>query len=240
MRSVIVTGAAGGIGREMLRVLAEDELELVCVDVDQQRLETMIDEARDLPGRRVAHCSTLDDVEACRRAIASAGGIVSGLVHLAGVFETDPDTIDDMSVYDRAIQHNLTNGYMIGCAIAESIPDGVTGSLVFVSSLAFRRGSPDHIPYAAAKGGLVGLTRAMARRFAPRIRVNAVAPGIIDTSMPAQLIAMRGLDRITADIPLKRLGGPEEVASVIGFLMGEGASYMTGQCLNVDGGMIGS
>lgn len=238
MRSVIVTGAAGGIGRETLAVLAEDGLELVCVDIDQQRLDAMIQEVRDLPGVRVAHCSGLDDVEACRAAIASAKGAVCGLVHLAGVFETDPDAIDDMSIYDRAIQHNLTNGYMIGNAVAEAIPDGVTGSMVFVSSLAFRRGSPDHVPYAAAKGGLVGLTRAMARRFAPRIRVNALAPGIIDTSMPAQLIAERGLERIKADIPLKRLGGPEEVASVIGFLMGQGASYMTGQCLNVDGGMI--
>jgi len=240
VRSVIVTGAAGGIGREMLRVMAEDGLELVCVDVDPQRLDGLIDEFRDLPGHRVAHCSGLEDVAACRAAVASARGAVCGLVHLAGVFETDPDAIDDMAVYDRAIQHNLTNGYMIGNAVAESVPDDIIGSMVFVSSLAFRRGSPDHVPYAAAKGGLVGLTRAMARRLAPRIRVNAVAPGIIDTSMPAQLIAMRGLDRVTADIAMKRLGGPEEVASVIGFLMGEGASYMTGQCLNVDGGMIAS
>lgn len=240
MRSMIVTGAAGGIGRETLQVLAEDGLELVCVDVDQQRLDTMVREFHDLPGIRTAQCSTLDDVEACRSVVAGARGPVCGLVHLAGVFETDPDAIDDMSVYERAIQHNLTNGYMIGNAVAESVPDGMTGSMVFVSSLAFRRGAPDHVPYAAAKGGLVGLTRAMARRFAPRIRVNAIAPGIIDTSMPAQLIAMRGLDRMTADIPLKRLGGPEEVASVIEFLMGSAASYMTGQCLNVDGGMIGS
>ena len=186
--------------------------------------------------------SRLEDADQCRKVVAQASGRISGLVHLAGVFEPDPHSIDDMGVYERAIANNLTNGYLIGNAVASAIVENSTsegaGAMVFTSSLAFLRGSWEHVPYAAAKGGLVGMTRAMARRFAPAIRVNAIAPGSINTAMPAKLVAERGLDRVTAEIPLKRMGEASEVASVIAFLMGNGSSYITGQCIHVDGGII--
>ena len=95
------------------------------------------------------------------------------------------------------------------------------------------------MPYASAKGGLVGLTRALSRRYAPNILVNALAPGIIDTAMPAKIIAERG-DRVVSEIPLRRIGRPEEVAGVIHFLLSDDLSYVTGQLINVDGGIINS
>ena len=89
--------------------------------------------------------------------------------------------------------------------------------------------------YSAAKGGLVGLTRALARRFRTRATVNALAPGIILTRMPQRLIERRG-EALLQEIPLGRFGEPREVATVIHFLLSEDASYITGQCINVDGG----
>jgi NAD(P)-dependent dehydrogenase (short-subunit alcohol dehydrogenase family) len=172
--------------------------------------------------------------------VQAAGGRVAGLVHLAGVFEPDPDGARDPGVWERAMAHNLTNAYTLANACVEALDESVVGRFVFLSSLAYRRGSWQHVPYAVAKAGLVGLVRALARRLAPAVRVNGLAPGLIDTPMPARLIAERGLDNVVAEIPLKRLGHPREVAGVIAFLMSDDASYITGQIINVDGGIVNS
>ncbi|MEZ5871190.1 MAG: SDR family oxidoreductase [Nitratireductor sp.] len=248
---MIITGAAGGIGRETVRAMSAEGCEIICADISGSALDVLCSDLAGLPGKRVPVVSQLRDAAQCRSVVAAASGRVSGLVHLAGVFEPDPQSIDDMGVYDRAMAHNLTNGYLMGNAVAEAIlgatgrkgdtSDGESegyGAMVFTSSLAFLRGSWEHVPYAAAKGGLVGMTRAMSRRFAPHIRVNAIAPGSINTTMPAKLVAERGIERVTAEIPLRRMGEASEVASVIAFLMGAGASYVTGQCIHVDGGII--
>ncbi len=108
--------------------------------------------------------------------------------------------------------------------------------IVFASSVAFRRGSPDYAAYGAAKGGIVGLTRSLSRKFAPDILVNAVAPGVIETRMAATTIAERG-DRYLQDIPLRRFGLASDVASVIRFLCSRDSSYITGQTITIDGGI---
>ena len=236
---IVVTGAAGGIGQACVPVFMEQDYAMLLVDRPGSPLAQVAANAEAQGGTVVACESSLEGLEECQRIVAQAPGPLYGLVHLAGVFEPDPELAHDMDIWERAIAHNLTNAYTMATAVEARLDPETMGRMVFISSLAFRRGSSNHIPYAAAKGGLVGMIRAMSRRFAEKALVNGLAPGIIDTAMPRNLIAQHR-ERLLGEIPLNRFGSAHEVATVIKFLVSDDCSYMTGQVLNVDGGTIAS
>lgn len=231
-RLVVVTGGAGGIGRETVALFLDEGADLLLIDRDQAALDRIVGEH---PSRIRVVCSEIDSPEACEKALAADGRPIYALIHLAGIF-----VVDDLGArptWDRTIAANLTNAFDMASACGPRFDPAMACRMVFISSLAFRRGSFDHIAYSAAKGGLVGLIRALSRKLAPKVLVNGLAPGIIDTAMPAQVIADRG-DALRHQIPLGRWGHPREVASVIRFLCSDASSYITGQVLNVDGGIV--
>jgi 3-oxoacyl-[acyl-carrier protein] reductase len=180
--------------------------------------------------------SALDTPAECARVVEAAGAPVYALVHLAGLFERDALDPEDHGVWNRAIAANLTNAYDMAVAFSTRFDRREPARIVLTSSVAYRRGSADRVPYAAAKGGIVGLTRALSRKLAPDVLVNAIAPGLIETRMSEPVVAERG-DAYREEIPLKRFGKPAEVASVIRFLCSPDASYITGQTITVDGGI---
>ena len=233
-KRIVVTGGAGGIGIETVRGFMEQGGHAIMADIDEAALER----AQATLGRvRLATiASPLDTPAECARVIEAAGAPVYALVHLAGVFERDGLDPEDHGVWNRAIAANLTNAYDMAVAFSTRFDRREPARIVFASSIAYRRGSADRVPYAAAKGGIVGLTRALSRKLAPDVLVNAVAPGVIETKMADPIIAERG-DAYRREIPLKRFGKPSEIASVIRFLCSPDASYITGQTITVDGGI---
>jgi NAD(P)-dependent dehydrogenase (short-subunit alcohol dehydrogenase family) len=237
-KMALITGGAGGIGLATARLWLDRGGSVCLVDVSAERLQATADTLNS--DRVTTFESQLGSPQACASAIAAAPQPIHSLIHLAGTFEAD-DAMDPESargVYDRVIQANLTTGMdMANAWTTQADRSDGPARLVLVSSLAFNRGALKHVAYSAAKGGLVGMTRALARRFAPNTLVNAVAPGIILTSMPAPVIAARG-DALLDEIPLARFGQPSEVASVIAFLCGPDSSYVNGQLINIDGGTI--
>jgi NAD(P)-dependent dehydrogenase (short-subunit alcohol dehydrogenase family) len=231
---VAITGAAGGIGRATAKALRSAGYDLLLID---------------RPGTRVAElarpldCAAAEidgtDLAAARAALDAVEGPIYGLVHLAGLFEPDPTLAEAPGVWERAMANNLENAYAFATAMEPRLPPGRMGRLIFTSSVAGRLGSSQHVAYASAKAGLIGLTRSLSRRLRKRATVNAVAPGVIMTDMSVPLIA-ESKDSLLARITLGRFGAAEEVAPVIKFPLGWEAGYITGQTLNVDGGMANS
>ncbi len=233
-RQFVVTGGAGGIGRACARDLVQRGAHVLLVDVDADRLAEA--SAQIDAGKLVAtHVSQLASPVQAAAALDAARCPIFALIHMAGLFEPDPLDPGDHSAWDRAIASNLTNGYDLAVAYQSRRDHSAVGRIVLCSSGAYRRGVPGRVSYSVAKAGIVGLTRGLSRQFAPHTLVNAVAPNAIRTGMTNSVFSERG-DAILATIPLGRFGEPQEIASVVTFLCGPGASYLTGQTINVDGG----
>ena len=239
-RVSLVTGASRGIGRAIATELARRGSRMILLARDATALEETAASCRVHGVIAEAASADLADAEAVRAALQPALERASRLDHLvnnAGVTGDGLLMRMKRDAWDRVLQTNLTAAYEVIRLCLPGMIRARYGRIVNISSIVALTGNPGQANYCAAKAGLIGLTKSLAREVASRgITVNAVAPGFIDTDMT------RGLEesaraRMTEAIPLGRLGTPEDVAQAVAFLVSPGVGYVTGEVLNVSGGL---
>ncbi len=237
----IVTGGSRGIGAEVGARLAEDGAAVVVSGRDGERLQHTVREW-ETQGRAVlgvvADAASRED---CERLVSTAKqhfGRIDVLVNNAGMTHdqllvrmTDED-------WDRVMEVNLRSAFLMTRAVSKALVRQKSGGRVInITSTAGAMGNAGQVNYSAAKAGLIGFTKAAARELAHwSILVNAVAPGLIETDMTKDLSAT-AREALLAQVPLKRSGTAREVAEVVRFLAGDGATYVTGQVFHVNGGL---
>ncbi len=240
-RAAIVTGASRGIGRAIAVDLAAHGYAVAICGRDAAALEETADEVRAAGSQVATQLVDVADqaaVEAAVAATLAAFGRIDVAVANAGQSQDGLILRLKASDLDRLIDVNLKSAFYLSAAVAKPMLKARGGAIVVVSSIVGIAGNPGQSVYAATKAGLLGLTRSLAKELGSRnVRVNAVAPGLIETAMTAELpeAARKGfLDGIA----LGRPGTPQDVAGVVTFLASDAARYITGQTIVVDGGYL--
>ena len=236
----IVTGGTRGIGLAIARLLAEDGASVVVSGRDAVRLDAAVKELESLgaPAMAVAaDAAKREDADRLVEATRERFGRIDVLVNNAGI------TRDQLLVrmkdddWDQVLDTNLRGVFLMTRAVGKVMMRQKSGRIINIASTAGAMGNPGQVNYSAAKAGVIGLTKAAGRELAHwNILVNAVAPGLIETDMAASIPA-EAREAMLQQVPLKRIGQGREVAEVVRFLAGDGASYITGQTIHVNGGM---
>lgn len=229
-RRIVITGAASGIGRATAQMFAAEGAALILLDRNPQSLDSTA-QALNAFAQSVDVADDQSVAQAVERGASVLGGI-DGVVNAAGIQIRGSVLEVDAAEWRRTLDINLTGTYIVvrSCLPWLTKSPGVSTIVNIASGQALLPNAPNRTAYAASKGGVLNLTRALAAELAPTVRANCVCPGLVDTPMA------EGVQGNVGNYALKRLAQPEEVARAILFLTSTESSYVTGAALAVDGG----
>jgi 3-oxoacyl-[acyl-carrier protein] reductase len=239
-RIALVTGASQGIGRACAIELARAGVTVALAARNVEKLEALAAEIAAAGGSAKAYAldvSSEESIKACAKAVIADLGKVEILVNNAGITKDGLALRMKLADFEDVIRTNLTGAFLLTQAVISSMMKGRWGRVINITSVVGETGAAGQANYAASKAGMIGLTKSLAREFASRgITVNAIAPGFIQTAMTNELTEAQKAG-ILAQIPLARYGNDADIAAAVGFLASEGAGYITGHTLDVNGGM---
>jgi len=236
----LVTGAAQGIGKAVALLLARNGADIVVSDINLEKAEETAKEVQTLGRKALAmkvDVAKLGDVEKMVGAILAHFGKVDILVNNAGIARDKLILRMTEEDWDAVLNINLKGTFNCTKAVVRHMSKQKSGKIVSIASVVGEMGNAGQGNYAASKAGVIGFTKTIAREFAQRgINVNAIAPGYIETPM-TDALPDKVKEELKRLIPMDRLGKPEDVAEAVLFLVSESANYITGQVLNVNGGI---
>jgi glucose 1-dehydrogenase len=241
----IVTGAGGGIGRGITLRLAEEGADIVLVDLDEGAARKAAATVEELGRRALVSRTDVSKAEDVAHMVAKTlefAGRIDILVNNAGVEVIRPVFEISEADWDKTIDVNLKGAWLCSQAVAKVMAEAESGGkIINIGSIMSEMPAPGEPHYAASKGGILMLTKAMALDLAPYdINVNAIGPGVIKNGLSSKgcLSDPATAEKIAAGIPLRRFGSPRDIGSAVCFLASEEADYVTGAMLYVDGGVI--
>lgn len=239
-RTALVTGAAQGLGRCIAKSLAAAGAKVACIDVNAESLAGTVAEIRAAGGAAEPLACDVTQSERVGEVVdqvLAMWGKLDILVNNAGVTRDNVIVRMKDEQWDLVLNINLRGTFLFTRAAARPMMKARGGRIINVASVSGLMGNPGQVNYSASKAGVIGLTRTVARELASRnITVNAVAPGFIATDMTAKL-GEEMLQAIRKEIPLGRLGEPQDVADAVLFLASDAAAFITGHILTIDGGL---
>lgn len=237
----LVTGGSRGIGKKIAEALANEGANVVVTATNINKAQEVANELKSK--YNVESLALVHDVkssESCKEVVAKTiekFGSIDILVNNAGITRDMLVIQMDDSAWNDVIDTNLSGAFYTSREAAKSMLRARKGKIINISSVIGKMGNAGQVNYAAAKAGIIGITKSMAKEFAPRgICVNAIAPGFIQTDM-TDVLAEDAVKKIMDITPLKKLGNAEDVANIVVFLASDLSNYITGEVIAVDGGM---
>ena len=235
---ILITGANRGIGHNILKKIATCGYTVIGTSRSKDGADTITEALKDSNGKGIVmDVTNQESINTSVSQIKDDYGVIYGLVNNAGI--TNDNLLMRMSdeQWNTVIETNLTSLYRVTKSVVKDMMKARAGRIINIGSIVGMMGNAGQSNYSATKSGLLGFTKSLAREVSSRnINVNAISPGFIDTDM-TRALSEEQIEALTKNIPLGRIASPDEVSSVVTFLLSDDSSYITGENINVNGGL---